>query len=156
MAQRRARVSRSQRNGVAQRRPRPKARQKLSRAAWLAPFFGATIIVTLAWATSLEQATPEIIVAASLLFSLLEGIVFAFVAAIWSPRGVPIAVGMAALTALLATPGRWELARLHTGQTPQVFDLVADLAANLAWAVFAGLAGATILRERLTRLLPRR
>jgi xanthine/uracil permease len=158
MSQRRARVSRSQRNGVAQRhhKPRPRTRVKLSRAAWLAPIFGATIIVTLAWAASLEQATPEIIVAASLLFSLLEGVVFAFVAAIWSPRGVPIAVGMSVLTALLATPGRWELARLHTGQVPQTLDLAADMAANLAWASFAGLAGATILRERLTKLLPNR
>lgn len=156
MAHGRARVSRSQRNGLAQRRLRPRSRPKLSRAAWLAPIFGATIIVALAWASSLEQATPEIIVAASLLFSLLEGVVFAFVAAIWSPRGVPIAVGMSVLTALMATPGRWELATLHTGQTPQMLDLAADLAANVAWALFAGLAGATILRERITKLLPNR
>ena len=80
---------------------------------------------------------------------------FAFVAAIWSPRGVPIAVGMAALT------GCWR--HLAAGSWPrctqvrhQTIDLVADLAANLAWAAFAGLAGATILRERLSRLLPHR
>jgi hypothetical protein len=128
----------------------------VSRAAWLAPVFGATIIVTLAWAASLEQASPEIFVAASLLLSVTEGIVLAFVAAIWSPRGVPIAVGMAVLTGILATPGRWELATLRTGQSLQPFDLLEDAAANVAWAAFAGLAGATILRERLTRLLPQR
>ncbi|MBV9326314.1 MAG: hypothetical protein JO352_21325 [Chloroflexi bacterium] len=154
-----ARASQSRRNGAArQRTPARSSRQtpKLGRGAWLAPIFGATIIVALAWAASLEQATPEIFVVASLVMTIAEGVVLAFVAAIWSPRGVPIAIGMAVLTALLATPGRWELATLRTGQTPQSLDLVEDLAANLAWAVFAGLAGATILRERLTRLLPRR
>jgi hypothetical protein len=95
-------------------------------------------------------------VAASLIFSLAEGIVLAFVAAVWSPRGVLVAVGMAVLTAILATPGRWELATLRTGQTLQPIDLATDVGANLAWAVFAGLAGATILRERLLRLLPGR
>jgi hypothetical protein len=118
--------------------------------------FGATIIVTLAWAASLEQATPELFVAASLAFAFAEGVILAFVAAVWSPRGIPVAVGMAVLTAILATPGRWELATLRTGDALQPIDLAADVGANIAWAVFAGLAGATILRERLSRLLPRR
>jgi hypothetical protein len=151
-----ARVSRSRRNGAPRQRSKPRQTPRLSRAAWLAPILGATIIVTLAWAASLEQATPEIFVGASLIFTLLEGVVLAFVAAIWSPRGVPIAVGMAVLTGILATPGRWELATLRTTQTPQTLDLLEDAAANLAWAAFSGLAGATILRERLTRLLPQR
>ena len=129
---------------------------KLTRAAWLAPIFGATIIVSLAWAASLAQATPEIFVVASLMFSFVEGVILAFVAAVWSPRGILIAVGMSVLTAILATPGRWELASLRTRQTPEPLDLAFDVGANLAWAVFAGLAGATILRERLLRLLPRR
>jgi hypothetical protein len=129
---------------------------EITRAAWLAPIFGATLIVTLAWAASLAQATPEIFVVASLTFSLVEGVILAFVAAVWSPRGVVVAVGMAVFTSVLATPGRWELATLRTGQTLAPVDLAADVGANLAWAVFAGLAGATILRERLLRLLPRR
>jgi hypothetical protein len=134
----------------------PRHTSKPGRGAWFAPVFGATLIVTLAWAASLEQATPEIFVAASLVFSITEGLVLAFVASVWSPRGVPVAVGVAVLTAILATPGRWELARLRTEQTPQAIDLAADLGVNLAWAAFAGLAGATILRERLARLLPQR
>ena len=149
-------ATRSRRNGVPRRRSKPRPTRHVGRAAWLAPVFGATIIVTLAWAASLEQASPEIFVAASLLLSITEGIVLAFVGAIWSPRGVPIAVGMAVLTGILATPGRWELATLRTGQSLQTVDLLEDVAANLAWAAFAGLAGATILRERLSRLLPQR
>jgi hypothetical protein len=141
---------------VPHRRQRPFRRASgLTRGAWLAPVFGATMIVTLAWAASLEQASPEIFVAASLVFSVAEGVILAFVAAVWSPRGVLIAVGLAVLTAILAMPGRWELARLRTGQTLEPMVLAADAGANLAWAAFAGLAGATILRERLSRLLPR-
>ena len=136
------------------RAARPNSR--VTRAAWLAPILGATLIVTLAWAATLAQATPEIFVGASLIFSFVEGVILAFVAAVWSPRGVVVAVGMAVLTAILATPGRWELAALRTGQTLEPRDLAADIGANLAWAIFAGLAGATILRERLLRLLPRR
>jgi hypothetical protein len=152
-----SRVSQSRRNGVPKQRARAaQPRRKLGRAAWLAPVLGATIIVTLAWAASLEQATPEIFVAASLVLSITEGIVLAFVATIWSPRGVLVAVGVAVFTAVLATPGRWELAMLRTGQTPQTIDLVVDLGVNIAWGAFAGLAGATILRERLSRLLPQR
>jgi hypothetical protein len=128
----------------------PRAR----RGAWFAPIFGATIIVTVAWAASLAQATPELFMAASLLFALIEGIVLAFIGAVWSPRGVQRSVAFAVLTVLLATPGRWEVAQLRTGQTPQYADLLLDLAASVAWAIFAGLAGATILRDRLLALLP--
>lgn len=109
-----------------------------------------------AWAASLEQATPEIFVAASLVFSIAEGVVLAFVGAVWSARGVAWAVGVAILTALLATPGRWELAYLRTGQNAQLLDLAIDLGVTIAWGAFAGLAGATILRERLLTLLPNR
>jgi hypothetical protein len=114
------------------------------------------VIVTLAWAASLEQATPEIFVAASLFFAVAEGLVLAFVAAAWSARGLRYSIGLAVLTALLATPGRWELAYLRTGQRPQLIDLGVDLGVTLAWAAFAALAGATILRERLLTLLPNR
>jgi len=150
-------AARSRRNGVPRRRAKSRRpTPKVTRTAWLAPIIGATIIVTLAWAASLEQATPEIFVVASLVFSITEGIVLAFVGTVWSPRGVLVAVAVAMLTAVLATPGRWQLAMLRTGQTPQTVDLAADLGVNLAWAAFAGLAGATILRERLSRLLPNR
>ena len=122
----------------------------------LAPIIGATLIVVLAWAASLEQATPEIFVAASLVFSIAEGIILAFVAAAWSARGLRLAVGLAVLTAVLAIPGRWEVAYLRTGQRPQLMDLGVDAAVTLAWAIFSGIAGGTILRERLLTLLPNR
>ena len=38
----------------------------------------------------------------------------------------------------------------------ELTDLLVDAAVTLAWAAFAGLAGATILRERLATLLPHR
>ncbi len=122
----------------------------------LAPILGATVIVVIAWFAAQEQATPEIFVAASIVFALLEGIVLAFVAAVWSGRGIVWGVGMAVVTAILATPGRWELAYQLTAQTPQLKDLAIDAATNIAWAAFAGLAGATILRDRLLALLPNR
>ena len=116
----------------------------------------ATLIVTLAWAASLEQAAPEIFAAASVFFALAEGIVLAFVGAALSSRGLAWAVGLAVLTAVLATPGRWEVAYLRTGQRPQLLDLGTDVGVTLAWAAFAGLAGATVLRQRLQALLPNR
>jgi hypothetical protein len=145
----------SRRNGSP---PRRKAAQKrrIGRGAWLAPIIGATIIVLLAWAAALEQATPEIFVAASLVFSIAEGIVLAFVGAVWSARGLWAAVAMSVLTAILAIPGRWEVAYARTGQMPQYTDLAIDVGVTIAWAAFAGLAGATILRERLLTLLPNR
>jgi hypothetical protein len=112
--------------------------------------------VAFAWAASLEQATPEIFVAASLVFSIAEGIVLAFVGSVWSSRGIAIATVVAAITAVLATPGRWEVAYMHTGHALQLPDLISDLAVSVAWGAFAGLAGATVLRERLAALLPGR
>jgi len=137
------------------RRQATDARQP-GRFAFLAPIIGATIIVVLAWAASLEQATPEIFVVASMAFSIAEGVVLAFVAAAWSARGLRLAVGLAVVTALLAIPGRWEVAYLHNGQRPQLLDLGLDAGVTLAWAIFAGVAGATILRDRLLTLLPNR
>jgi predicted small integral membrane protein len=122
---------------------------------WLGPIIGATLIVVLAWAASLFQATSEVYIAASLTFSICEGIVLAFIGAAWSPRGVPTAMVVACITAVLATPGRWELAYLRTGVNPQMNDLLLDLGVTVAWGAFAGLAGATILRERLAALIPR-
>jgi hypothetical protein len=122
---------------------------------WLGPIFGATLIVVLAWTASLFQATAEVFVAASLAFSIGEGIILAFIGAAWSSRGVPTAVVVACIPAVLATPGRWELAYLRTGVNPQMNDLLVDLGVTLAWAAFCGLAGATILRQRLTTLMPR-
>lgn len=121
---------------------------------WLGPIIAATLIVVIAWAASLFQATSEVFVAASLIFSLLEGVILAFVGAAWSSRGVPIGAVVACITAVLATPGRWQLAYLRTGVTPQINDLLLDLGVTLAWAAFCGLAGATVLRERLRTLLP--
>jgi hypothetical protein len=144
----RPRAGRSRRQSPDDRRP--------GRFAFLAPIIGATIIVVLAWATSLEQATPEIFVVASMAFSIAEGVILAFVAAAWSGRGIGLAVGLAVVTALLAVPGRWEVAYLRTGQRPQLLDLGLDAGVTLAWAVFAGIAGATILRKRLLTLLPNR
>ena len=123
--------------------------------SWLGPILGATIIVVLAWAASQFQATAEVFVAASLLFSLFEGVVLAFIGAAFSSRGIPVAIVIACITAVLATPGRWEVAYLRTGVNPQMNDLLVDLGATLAWAAFCGLAGATVFRDRLSRLLPR-
>jgi hypothetical protein len=145
--------SRARRNGTPPRPKPPRARNR-GRGLWLAPIFGATLIVLLAWAASLEQATPEIFVAASLVFSICEGIVLAFVACIWSWRGVPIAVTVATLTGVIAIPGRWEVASLLTHQTLQLMDMLQDVGVTIAWGAFCGLAGATILRERLAALLP--
>ena len=147
-------ASRARRNGVpGRRRPRP-ARLRAGRGAWLAPILGATVIVTLAWAAAQVQSSPEVFVAASVVFSLCEGLVLALVACVWSARGVPIAVLVAVVTAALATPGRWQIAQLHTGQTPQPLDLAMDGGITLLWAALTGLAGSTVLRERLSTLLP--
>ena len=145
----------ARRNGPRPRRKRSDA-PRPGRGAWLAPIIGSTLIVVFAWAASLQQAAAEVFVAASLVFALVEGIILAFVAAVWSARGLAWAVGMAVLTAVLAIPGRWELGYLRTGQRPQLTDLSSDVAVTLAWAAFAGIAGATILRERLLTLLPNR
>src|ERR1700694_4269313 len=79
------------------------------RSAWLAPPIGIAVIVGLAFAASRAQATPEIFIAAALVFSLCEGVVLAVVGWAWSPRGLLRAVVAAAATAALATPIRWEV-----------------------------------------------
>jgi hypothetical protein len=127
---------------------------RTDRRAWFAPIPAVTLIIVLAWAASIFQSTAEVFVAASLVFSLGEGIVLAFVGTVWASRGPAIATVVAAITAVLATPGRWEVAFLRTGQNPQMNDLLLDLAVTVAWGAFAGLAGSTILRERLQTLLP--
>jgi hypothetical protein len=124
-------------------------------ALWFAPIIGATTIVAVAALASLEQSMPEVFVAASVVFSIIEGVVLAFIGCVWSSRGVPNAVLAASVTAVLAAPGRWEVARVRTGHMAQQTDLLADLALTLAWGAFAGLAGATVLRARLSALLPR-
>jgi hypothetical protein len=149
----RPRIARVRRNGAPHRRASSSPRGG-GRGLWFAPIFGATLIVILAWVASLEQASPEIFVAASLFFSICEGIVLAFIGCVWSSRGVPIAVAAAAITGVLAIPGRWEVAYLLTGQTLQLIDMLTDFGVTIAWGAFAGLAGATILRERLAALLP--
>lgn len=151
----RPRLPRSRRNGAPVRR-KPARQRGLGPGVFIAPLLGTTLIVTLAWAASLEQSTPEIFAAASVFFALAEGIVLAFIGAAMSSRGLAWAIGLAVVTAVLATPGRWEVAYLRTNQRPQLIDLGMDLGVTLAWAAFAGLAGATVLRERLLTLLPNR
>ena len=121
---------------------------------WLGPIIGATLSVVFAWTAALFQATAEIFVAASLLFSVLEGVVCAFIGSSWASRGAPIATVVAAITAVLAVPGRWEVAYLRNGQMPQLTDLMFDLLLTVAWGAFCGLAGATLLRDRLQSLSP--
>jgi hypothetical protein len=112
--------------------------------------------VTIGALASLAQATPDLFIAASLTFSLLEGVALAFIGAIWSDRGVVNAVLAACVTAALAAPARWEVARIRTGEVALQTDLLMDLGVTLVWGAFAGLVGATILRDRLSNLLPRR
>jgi hypothetical protein len=132
--------------------PASQPRERLGRRAWLAPIFGATLIVCLGAAASLAQATTEVFVAASIVFSLAEGVVLAFVGYLWSRRGVGFAVVAACMTAMLAAPGRWEFVYARYGRTIQTSDMVTDLLVTLAWGAFAGLAGATVLRTRIAAL----
>jgi hypothetical protein len=122
----------------------------------LSPIIGACAIVTIAWGVSLLQASPEIVAAGALTYAVAEGIVLALIGSLWSRRGVGVAVAVAVLTALLAVPGRWLLAYQEAGRPAPLLDLVEDLGATIAWAAFAGFAGATILRDRLSALIPNR
>jgi Na+/proline symporter len=127
----------------------------IDRNAWLAAAIGVVAIVALAAAASLAQATEAVFVAASLLFSLCEGVVLAIVGCTWwSRRGIRGAIVAAAATAAVAAPIRWEVTILtHYGQTvPQQADLASDLLVSIAWGAFAGLAGATVLRPKLDAL----
>jgi len=121
----------------------------------LAPVIGMVVIVALAAGASLAQAAEQVFVAASLVFSLCEGVVLALVGFIWcSRRGIPAAVLAAVVTAAAAAPARWEVTILaRNGQSvPLQTDLLTDLLVSIAWGAFAGLAGATILRPKLAAL----
>ncbi len=128
---------------------------KVDRQAWLAPPLGAALIVALAAAASLAQASPEVFIAASLVFSLCEGVVLAIVGFNWSRRSIAAAILAAAMTAAVAAPARWEVAILmRPGQLPpQPVDLLTDLLVSIAWGAFAGLAGATVLHRKLATLM---
>jgi hypothetical protein len=132
--------------------PATEAKPTIGRRAWLAPIFGATLIVCLGAAASLAQATAEVFVAGSIVFSLAEGVVLAFVGYAWSRRGIGFAVVAACVTAALAAPGRWEFVYARYGRPIQTTDLLTDLLLSLAWGAFAGLAGATILKPRIAAL----
>jgi len=133
----------------------PKA--SIGRGTLLSPIIGASLIVTFAYAASLLQASAEVVAAAALTYAAAEGLVLAIIGALWAERrSVGSAIAIAILTALLATPGRWGLAYLHAGHTAPLLDLLEDLGVTILWAAFAGLAGATLLRERMSNLLPQR
>jgi hypothetical protein len=124
--------------------------------AWLALPIGVLVIVVLALAASLAQATEGVFVAASLVFSLCEGVVLAIVSFIWwTRRGLPAAILAAVVTATFAAPVRWEVNILaRNGQSaPIPSDLLTDLLVSIAWGAFAGLAGATVLRPKLAALM---
>jgi hypothetical protein len=53
----------------------------------------------------------------------------------------------------MATGGRWELVYVQTTRTAQLQDLMLDLGFTIAYAVLAGIIGATILRDRLSQVL---
>jgi hypothetical protein len=128
--------------------------KRTGRGAWWAVIMGALLIVGLGWLISLLPANSEFVVATSLLFALAEGIILAFVAALWSNRGLSYAVAAAVLTGVMATGARWELVYVQNSRTAQTQDLLLDLGFTIAYAVLAGIIGATILRERLpSRLL---
>jgi len=124
--------------------------------AWLAVPLGVVIIVALAAGASLAQAAESVLIAASLVFSLCEGVVLAIVGFIWwSWRGIPAAILAAVVTAAVAAPARWEVTILtRYGQSVLApTDLLSDLLVSIAWGAFAGLAGATILRPKLNALM---
>ncbi len=133
------------------------SRPPLGRGTLVSPIICASLIVTFAYAASLLEAAPEIVAAAALTYALLEGVVLAFVGGIWAARGLGMAIAVALLTALIATPGRWGLGYLHAGgRTPPLTDLLQDLGVTILWAALAGYAGATLLRRRVSALMPGR
>lgn len=133
------------------------ARAPLDCGTLLSPVIGASLIVTFAYAASLLQASAEVVAAAALTYAAAEGLVLAIIGALWSQhRRVSTAIAIVIVTAILAVPGRWLLAYLHAGRTAPLLDLVEDLGTTILWAAFAGLAGATLLRQRLSNLLPQR
>ncbi len=132
---------------------RNSAASPMSRTAWLSAPIGAVIIVGLAAAASFAQSTEAVLIAASLVFSLCEGVVLAVVGYTWSRRGVIAAVLAGGATAAVAAPARWEVSLLRFAQPVQPTDLLTDLLVSIAWGALAGLAGATILRPRLAALM---
>jgi hypothetical protein len=142
---------------MARRRKVRVERPKPGRGMLLSPIIGACLIVTFAYAASLLEAAPEIVAAAALTFALLEGVVLAFIGAIWASRRLGMSIAVAILTALIATAGRWALGYLHAGgRAPAFTDLLEDLAVTIAWAAFCGFAGGTVLRQRVSALMPGR
>lgn len=139
------------------RSARTPSRAALGRGTLLSPIIGASLIVTFAYGASLLQASSEVVAAAALTYAAAEGLVLAIVGALWAQRrGVGMAIAISVVTALLATPGRWGLAYLHAGRSAPLLDLMEDLGVTILWAAFAGLAGATLLRDRMSNLLPQR
>lgn len=138
-------VSRNRKSAIA---PRPWA-------LWLAPPIGILMIVGLAATASLAQSTEWVFIAASMLFSLCEGVVLAVVGFIWSRKGIAAAMAASIATAVVAAPARWEVTVLMRSNrpAPEQTDLLADLAVSIAWGAIAGLAGATILRPKLSAIL---
>jgi hypothetical protein len=122
-------------------------------ATWLSAPIGVAVIVGLAAAASFAQSTTAVFIAASLVFSLCEGVVLAVVGYTWSRRGLTAAVLAAGVTAAVAAPLRWEVSLMRFAQPVQQMDLLTDLLVSIAWGALAGLAGATILRPRLAVLM---
>jgi hypothetical protein len=137
------------------RKDRPAVPEAIGRQAWLAPPIGVVVIVGLAMAAALAQSTEWVYVAASLVFSLCEGVVLAIVGFTWSRRGNAAAVLAAMVTAAVAAPIRWELLILTRSglSIPLPTDLLSDFAFSIAWGAIAGLAGATVLRQKLAALM---
>jgi hypothetical protein len=138
------------------RRKQDATRFPIDWRALIAPPVAVVLIVALAAGASLAQAAESVFVAASLLFSLCEGVILAIVGLIWWSRGgILAAILAAAITAAVAAPARWEVTILtRNGQpVPQLTDLLSDLLISIAWGAFAGLAGATILRPKLAALM---
>ena len=134
-----------------------KQKRPLGRGTLLSPIIAASLIVTFAYAASLLQASAEVVAAAALTYAAAEGLVLAILGALGAERrSVATAIAICMFTAVLATPGRWGLAYLHAGRTAPLLDLMEDLGVTVLWAAFAGLAGATILRGRMSNLLPQR
>jgi hypothetical protein len=124
------------------------------KGAWVAPLIGVPLIVLFSYLATQAQTTSEVFIAASLMFSLFEGLVLAFVGYYWSRQSLVAAAVSGAMTAALAAVARWEVGILTgTLQSTQEMDLIVDLAVSVAWGVFAGLAGATVLHGRIARLM---
>src|SRR5438067_1738057 len=98
---------------------------------WLSPPIGAAVIVLLAAGASLAQATAEIFIAASLVFSLCEAVVLALVGFAWSRRGIVAAMLAGAATGGVAAPARWEVTILRYGLPLPQADLLEDLLVSI-------------------------